>query len=228
MANVRYPGSKVEIKGFIARYYDVLMDVITLGRYPSFIAEAIRLMRIKPEDKIIDFGAGTGRNARLMLKYLSPEGKLVGVDISEIMISQFKRRCGRFPNAKIINAGVDEPLPFAEEFDKVFISFLLHGFPQDTRETITDNAYRALKSDGGCYILDWNEFDLKALPVYQRAFFKFIECSYTFDFIERNWKKILRDKGFDDFEEHFFFSKFVRLLKARKTGFNRNQGNDSK
>ncbi|MBL7197422.1 MAG: class I SAM-dependent methyltransferase [Candidatus Omnitrophica bacterium] len=214
--SVRYPGTKVETKGFSARHYDAFMNVITLGRYPSFIEESIRLIGVKPEDKIIDFGAGTGRNARLMLKHLSPKGKLMGVDISEAMISQFKKKCAHFANAKIINARIDEPLSFKEEFDKVFISFVLHGFPQNARETITDNAYQALKSNGEFHILDWNEFDLNALPFHQRTFFKLIECPYAFDFIERDWKKILREKGFTDFEEHFFFAKFIRLLKARK------------
>ncbi len=211
-----YPKSKVEVKGFTARYYDKLMNIITLGRYSSFIEEAIKLMKIRPLDKILDLGAGTGRNACLMMKYLSKEGELIGTDISGEMISQFKKKCTSFPHAKIIYARVDQSLPFEEKFDKVFISFVLHGFPHDTRETIIDNAYKALKKNGGFYILDWNEFDLKSLPFPQRTFFKFIECPYAFDFVGRDWKKILVEEGFTAFEEHFFFSKFIRLLKARK------------
>ena len=69
-------------------------------------------MVIKPNDRIVDFGVGTGRNAHLMLDYLSPKGKLVGIDISEVMISQFNKKCKDFPNAKIINARIDEPLSF--------------------------------------------------------------------------------------------------------------------
>ena len=214
--SVRYPGTKVEVKGLAARYYDAFMNVITLGKYPSFIEESIRLMKIRPEDRIIDFGVGTGRNARLMLKYISPKGELVGVDISKVMISQFKKKCAHFPNAKIINARIDEPLFFKEDFDKIFISFVLHGFPQNARETIIDNAYKALKDNGEFHILDWNEFDLKTLPFYQRTFFSFIECPYCFDFIEKDWKKILAEKGFNNFKEHFFFTKFIRLLKAKK------------
>ena len=214
--SARYPKTKVEVKGFTARHYDAFMDLITLGRYPLFIEESIRLMVIKPNDRIVDFGVGTGRNAHLMLDYLSPKGKLVGIDISEVMISQFNKKCKDFPNAKIINARIDEPLSFKEEFDKVFISFVLHGFPHDVRETITNNAYRALEDNGEFHILDWNEFGLKSLSFPQRTFFKLIECPYAFDFIGRDWKKILAERGFTDFEEHFFFSKFVRLLKSRK------------
>jgi len=215
MANY-YPKSKVEIKGFTARYYDELMNIITFGRYSSFIKEAIKLMKIRPLDRILDLGAGTGRNTSLMMKHLSEQGELIGIDISEQMISQFKKKCADFANVKIIYARVDQSLPFEEEFDKVFISFLLHGFPQDIRETITDNAYKVLKKDGEFHILDWNEFDLKTLPFHQRTFFKLIECPYAFDFIQRDWKQILANHNFGEFKENFFFKGFVRLLKAKK------------
>lgn len=212
-----YPKSKVETKGFTARYYDNLMNIITFGKYCSFIEEVIKLMKIRPVDRILDLGAGTGRNACLMMKYLSKEGELIGTDISEEMISQFKKKCADFANAKIIYTRVDRSLPFKEEFDKVFISFVLHGFPQNVRETIIDNAYKALKKNGEFHILDWNEFGLKILPFYQRAFFRLIECPYAFDFIRRDWKQILVSHNFDTaFKEYFFFGGFVRLLKAEK------------
>jgi hypothetical protein len=45
-----------------------------------------------------------------------------------------------------------------------------------------------------------------------------MECSYALDFIERDWKRILEQRGFHNFEEHSFFSGYVRLLKAVKVG----------
>jgi len=211
-----YTESKVEVKGFAARHYDALMNIITFGRYKPFIEEAIKSMGIRPNDRILDLGTGTGRNACLMMKYLSKQGELIGTDISVEMISQFKKKCADFPNAKIIYARVYQPLPFEEKFDKIFISFVLHGFPQAIRETVINNAYKALNKDGEFYILDWNEFDLNALPFHQRAFFRLIECPYAFDFIRRDWKKILASHNFNGFEEYFFFKGFARLLKAKK------------
>jgi len=32
-----YPESKVEVSGIVAKYYDTLMNAVTLGRYSSFI-----------------------------------------------------------------------------------------------------------------------------------------------------------------------------------------------
>jgi ubiquinone/menaquinone biosynthesis C-methylase UbiE len=211
-----YPESKVEINGFMARHYDALLNIATFGRYSPFIKKSIELMEIKPEDKILDLGTGTGRNACLMSKYLSGNGKLIGVDISREMISQFKRKCVDYPNVKTILARVDKSLPFKEKFDKAFIAFVLHGFPQNIREVIVNNTFEALKSGGSFFILDYNEFSYKEMPLYLRIPFKGVECPYAFDFIERDWKQILANYNFADFEQFLFFKDYVRLLEAKK------------
>jgi len=211
-----YPESKVEISKFTAKHYDILMNIATFGGYSLFIQKAIRLMNIKSNDRIIDLGAGTGRNACLMMNYLSTKGELVGLDISDEMVTQFKKRCANFTNAKIINQRIDKPLPYEDEFDKVFISFVLHGFPQDVRRQIIKNAFKALKKNGEFFILDYNEFSLKEMPFYLKIPFKLIECPYAFDFVEKNWEKILIKEGFGHFEKHLFFHRYVRLLKGVK------------
>ncbi len=200
----------------MARNYDGLLDVTTFGRYSLFIKKAIELMRIQPEDKILDLGAGTGRNACLMAKDLSEKGELIGVDISREMISQFNRKCSTHPNVSIIRSRVDKSLPYTEKFDKVFISFVLHGFPQNVRESIAKNVFKMLKVNGSFFILDYNEFSYKEMPFLLKIPFKSIECPYAFDFIKKDWKHILADYGFSDFEQYFFFKDYVRLLEAKK------------
>jgi len=171
---------RVEIRGLTARYYDSLMNAATLGRYPLFLQKVISLMKIKPENKIIDLGAGTGRNACLMLDRLSLKGELVGFDISEEMIDQFNKRCSVFPNATLVTGRIEQDLGYKMHFDKAFISFVLHGFPQDKRKNIIQNTYEALKKDGEFFILDYNEFKLKETPFYFKITFKLIECPYAF------------------------------------------------
>jgi ubiquinone/menaquinone biosynthesis C-methylase UbiE len=213
-----YPKSKVEVKGFMAAHYDTILNLTTFGRYSSFIEKAIGLMSISPQDKILDLGAGTGRNACLMMKYLSEDrGELVGIDICDEMISQFQKRCRKFHNAEIIKARVDQPLPLKnrKKFDKVFISFVLHGFPQEVREKVIDSVFEVLKADGIFFVLDYNEFSLSKMPFYAKIPFKLIECPYAFDFIKRDWREILAKTGFKDFEQYIFFD-YIRLLKAQK------------
>jgi len=211
-----YPESKVEVTGFMARYYDIGLDIATFGGYLPFMKQVMSTAEIKPDDRILDLGAGTGRNACLMAKYLSEKGELIGVDISEDMIAQFRKRCADFPNAKVTNRRIDQSLPYNNKFTKVFMSFVLHGFPQNVRMLIIANAFKALRYGGELLVLDYNEFLLPKLPFYLRIPFKILECPYAFDFIEKDWKKILAGVGFNDFEEHFFIHQCVRLLKAIK------------
>ena len=211
-----YPDSKVELSGFTAKFYDNIMNIASFGLYQNFIYQAIKNMAINSEDKILDFGAGTGRNALLMHKYLSEKGKIVGIEISNQMIKRFEMKTQNIPNITMSNQRIDIPIDFEAEYDKVFISFVLHGFPQDIRKNIINNAFNALKTGGEFIILDFNEFILKETPLYFRIPFKTIECKYAFDFVEREWKNILKSNGFHKFEEFFFLHKYVHLLKAIK------------
>jgi len=211
-----YPESKVELSGCFAKYYDIALNIATLGKYSSLINNVIDLLEIQSDDRILDLGAGTGRNACLMMKYLSEEGQVVGLDISKEMISQFRKQCADFPNATIINARIDQALPVKQQFDKVFISFVLHGFPQSARISILQNVFEALHVNGSLFILDYNEYSYNNAPFYLRTLFKLIECPYAFDFIKRDWKRILGDRHFGEFKESLFFGNYLRLLKATK------------
>ncbi|MBL7086176.1 MAG: class I SAM-dependent methyltransferase [Candidatus Cloacimonetes bacterium] len=212
----KYPESKVELTPSLAKNYDIIMNIASFGLYARFIHKAIKSMGISPDDKILDFGAGTGRNALLMNKYLSDKGEILGLEISEKMIAKFNENTKGIQNLKIAKMSIDEPLHFENKFDKVFISFVLHGFPQEVREQIIRNAFNMLKEGGQFIILDFNEFILKDTPFYFRIPFKKIECKYAFDFVEKDWKNILHTYGFNRFEEIYFFQKYVRLLKAKK------------
>ena len=211
-----YPESKVEIHDFAANYYDTILNIASLGTYPFFIRNAIAQMKILPQDRILDLGAGSGRNALLMRPYLSEKGEIVGLDISMEMITQFKKKSDKFNNLKILEKRIDEPMNFQLEFDKVFISFVLHGFPQTIRKQVIQNAFQALKPGGIFFILDYNEFDLNKMPFFLKIPFRIIECPYAFDFIDKDWKQILSEIGFSDFTEHYFLRKYVRLLGAKK------------
>jgi len=210
------PKSRVEIHGFEAKHYDALMNFISFGSYKKFIKSSIAAMRINPNDKILDLGAGTGRNACIMQKYLSEEGKIVGLDISDEMMRQFQKKCSSFPNLSIMNKRIDEPLPFENEFDKAFSSFVIHGFPQEKREIIIQNIWKALKPGGYFYLIDYNRFNLEEKPWLARKIFKTVECPYAFDFIEKDWESIMTGLNFSDFETKLYFHGYMRLLRAKK------------
>ncbi len=212
-----YPDSGVELSEFTAKNYDKVMNIASFGMYKKFIYKAISDMDIKQNDKILDFGCGTGRNIKLMNNYVSDDSLLVGLDISEDMEKQFYENSKGHSNIKFYNKRIDQPFTLDEKFDKVFISFVIHGFPHEVRDTIIKNAYDSLKPGGIFNILDFAEFDMDKMPFHHRFIFKKIECKYAFDFIKRDWKNILKSNwGFDGFKENFYFKNYVRLLKAGK------------
>jgi demethylmenaquinone methyltransferase/2-methoxy-6-polyprenyl-1,4-benzoquinol methylase len=207
--------SKVEVKGFEARHYDFMMNLISMGSYSSFIRQVVKEMNIQPQDKIMDLGCGSGRNICLMTKYLSDQGKILGLDIGSEMLEQAQSRCKKYPNVEFKNLRIDEVLPYENEYDKVFIAFVLHGFVQEKRLQIIENARLALRPGGKFIILDYNEFDLKQASLLARFAFK-VECPLATDFISRDIKGILREQGFDEFKTITFYKGYVRLLTARK------------
>ena len=211
-----YPDSKVEIQGLSARFYDKLMNFASFGVYSSFIRKAVRLMNIGPDDTILDFGAGTGRNAMLMNRYLTGKGEVLGLEISSEMITQFEKKTKKYQRINVVNRRIDQPFSLEKKYDKVFISFVFHGFPLEVQKNIIQNAYNALKDNGRFIMLDFNEFVTDETPLYFRIPFKTIECKYAFEYVERDWKQILAGSGFGNFSENLFFKNHIRLLSSEK------------
>jgi len=211
-----YPDSGVELSNFTSKHYDKVMNIGSFGKYKGFIHKAIADLNISPNDKILDLGCGTGRNVLLMNKYLSDSSLITGMDISENMERQFKENCKNFKNIEFVNKRIDQPFKLDQEFDRVFISFVIHGFPHEVRKTVIQNAYNNLKSGGKFHILDFAEFDMTKMPFHHRFIFKKIECKYAFDYIERDWISILREYGFDKPMEKYYFKNYVRLLSIEK------------
>ncbi len=208
--------SKVEIEGFEARHYDLLTNIITAGTYPFFIRRVMRDMAIQAEDAILDLGSGSGRNACLMARRLSVAGQIVGLDIGVEMLAQARRRCRHLPNVTMEKQRIEETLHYCEEFDKVFISFVLHGFVQEDRLHIVENVYRALRPGGQFLVLDYNEFEPEQSFWPVRFAFHHLECPLASDFVRRDWMAILREQGFGDFQVHGYYFGYLRLLSAKK------------
>jgi len=213
MKELTQKDSKVEVTGTEAKYYDVLMNIITLGTYSSFIKKAIKNMNLKKGEDILDLGCGTGRNDCLMLKYVGKEGSITGVEIGKEMKEKFRNNCTG-SNVELIDQKIDEPLKLDKKFDHVFISFVLHGFIQEKREIIIDNTMKALKKGGRFSILDYNEFDVDNSGFFTRFAIRKIECPLAEDFIIRDWRSILEKSGFIKFDEKFYYKNKVRLLTA--------------
>lgn len=211
MSSVR---SKVEIGEWGARYYDILLNLLSVGRYAHFMKGVIEKMNIQPGHAILDLGSGTGRNNCLMAHKIGPPGKIVGLDISDAMLRRALKRCSQYANIGFKKERIELSLPYQEEFDKVFISFVLHGFEDEQKVGIIRNAYQALKPGGIFHILDYAEFDIDRMWFPLRWAFVRGECQLAVEFLTLDIKGMLRAEGFTDITEEFFLRRHLRLLSA--------------
>jgi len=208
--------SKVEIGEWGARYYDILLNLLSAGLYSHFIKHVIGRMDIKPGQSMLDLGSGTGRNDCLMAQKMASQGRIVGLDISDEMMSRARKRCRNYPGVIFEKQRIERPLAYEGEFDKVFISLTLHGFEDDQKMGIIRNAYQALKPGGSFHVLDYAEFDIGRMWIPIRWAFNRWECQLAVEFLKLNIKGMLRTQGFTNVKEEGFLRGHLRLLSAVK------------
>ena len=211
--------SKVEIGPAGARYYDLFLNLLSLGQYPHFIKGVIDMMDINPGQSILDLGSGTGKNDCFMAQKAGSQVRIVGLDTSNEMLARARERCRKYSNITFEKQRIELPLPYEELFDKVFISFVLHGFEDEQKVGIINNAYQALKPGGSFYILDYAEFGIDRMWFPLRWAFARWECQLAVEFLKLDIKGMLRAQGFTDFKEKFSLRRHLRLLKAVKPLF---------
>jgi ubiquinone/menaquinone biosynthesis C-methylase UbiE len=74
-----------------AEYLDAVRSVDAARRFKQ---ESISLLNLKPGYSALDVGCGTGEDVISIGSIVGRKGRSVGVDISEIMISEARRRAG--------------------------------------------------------------------------------------------------------------------------------------
>jgi len=190
--------------------------MLSLGQYSHFIKGVVDKMGINPGQSILDLGSGTGKNDCFMAEKVGSQGRIMGLDISDKMLARAWKRCRGYPNVIFEKQRIELSLPYKDEFDKVFISFVLHGFEDDQKVGIINNVYRALKVGGSFYILDYAEFDIDRMWFPLRWAFIRWECQLAVEFLKLDMKGMLCTQGFTDVKEDFFLRRHLRLLSAVK------------
>jgi ubiquinone/menaquinone biosynthesis C-methylase UbiE len=208
--------SHAEFTGWAVSHYDLFMDLLLLGRYQRFIERAIQRMDLRQGDDILDLGSGTGRNIRVMLRFLGPTARIIGVDSSQDMVRLAQQRFHAYPHVAFLKSRIEEPLPFHEAFDKACIAFTLHSLEDEDKERVLANVRRALKPSGVLWILDFNEFDLERQSFPFRWAFRRIECELGIEFLSLDLNGMLARHEFATFVSYPFLWNHVRLLGAEK------------
>ncbi len=201
-----------EIYGFEARVYDAIMAVASFGTYFRFVDRAVEAMQLKPGQRVLELGVGTGINAVRIARKIGPTGEFIGLDVSDDMMASAKRKLRPWPNAKLIKARAEHPWPVDGKFDLILISFVFHGLSREQKQGVVQNVKQGLKPDGFFAILDYNQFDPDTgfLPV--RFLINRIECPRAREFVQMDLRAYLMKQGFTHFKEHTFYWNYIRLM----------------
>lgn len=106
----------------------------------SFI---LKNLKVKPGQKILDMGVGTGRNARLILE---KKAFVQGIDISQKMVDIAEKKI-KIKNFSFLLHDAGKSLTFKDHtFDGVICIRVLKYIP--TWKTTLNEAYRVLKNNG--------------------------------------------------------------------------------
>jgi demethylmenaquinone methyltransferase/2-methoxy-6-polyprenyl-1,4-benzoquinol methylase len=198
----------------LSKFYD-LFDLIFLlggkGNPRPGLLSAISDTSLR----ILDLCVGTAASSLLVASH-HPKNQIVGVDISDAMLSVARRkiRSRNLSNLEVQNMSAAE-LQFPDQsFDVVMVSFALHEFEADLREKIFGEAARVLKPGGTFCVIDFarqksyrNRDFIKLWILLEPAGFK--------DFLGLDWRSHLVPYGLSfASEKAYSFSNLYVLRKV--------------
>lgn len=95
-----------------ARRYDITSNLYYLlgFRVRASRRQAVQALQLRPGDTVVEVGCGTGLNFALLEKAVGPDGQIVGVDLTDAMLAQARRRmqARSWSNVGLVHADVSE------------------------------------------------------------------------------------------------------------------------
>lgn len=109
---------------------------------------------IHPGDVVVDVGSGSGFDSLIAARKVGPQGRVVGIDMTDAMIEKAQSGANRMG---VVNAefrrGLADDLPLQDEFADVLISNGVLNLTPDKSKTLKEWA-RVLKPGGHLFIGD--------------------------------------------------------------------------
>lgn len=164
-----------------ARYYDFVMVLMTFGREKKLRQMEISHARIKPGDRVLEIGSGTGTLSIAAKAQAGTSGEVYGIDIAPEMVKVASRKASRKGVGVNFKTGSIAGIPFPDNrFDVVMCSFMIFHMPEDIRMKGFKEIFRVLKSGGHLVIIDSTSkdkrYDIRELaPVLKENSFTDIE-----------------------------------------------------
>ena len=174
-------------------------------RYSAYRALALERLFPHTGDVVVDLGCGTGLSIASILDRIGPSGRLLGVDVSEAMLTRAQARVAR---NGWDNVGLNQPdivlYGYPDHVDAVLSTGVL-GYVE-APETVIAAASNALVPDGRLAIMD-----IKGPERWPRWFFTLLLAvlarpfGVTREYLsKRPWESVQRHFSNSTFEEMYW------------------------
>ncbi len=211
------PRSKVEVKGFEARYYDLLMGILTLGQYNRWIRKAVRDSGAAPGWRVAELGSGTGVAACEFSRIIGEGGKYMGLDIGKEMMEKARKRCSSRKNVDFLFQRIEEPFTLPFQADLFFVSFVMHGLEDYDKEKVLANVRENLRPGGYFAVLDYSQMKVESSWFLPKLIIGKLECPLAREFAEMDFPSFVERRGFRFSNlKKYFLSMFSLYLFIRK------------
>lgn len=154
--------------------YDSMNSVISFKQHTLWRKDVMKRMHVSPGDSALDVCCGTGDWSISLAEAVGPEGKVIGLDFSENMLSiaKEKKEQEQLDNIEWMHGNAME-LPFEDnQFDYVTIGFGLRNVPDYM--TVLKEMYRVVKPGGMVVCLETSQPTLIGYRQLYYFYFQFI------------------------------------------------------
>lgn len=135
-------------------YSDEEMEAVPEANMGLGCGNPIAIGKIKAGDIVLDLGCGAGFDAFLAAKKVGDTGKVIGVDMTQEMITKATILANKYKYNNVeFKLGEIENLPIADSFIDIIISNCVINLAPDKLKVFQE-AYRVLKQSGRMYISD--------------------------------------------------------------------------
>lgn len=115
---------------------------------------AVKALNLGLGDTVVEIGCGTGLNFELLQRFIGSEGKIIGVDLTDSMIAQAKKRVkeNRWSNVELVVCDAAE-YEFPDSVDGILSTFAITLIPE--YDKVIKNGAHALTPGKRFVILDF-------------------------------------------------------------------------
>lgn len=173
---------------------------IDLERYRR---DTIAALGLKPGDTVVELGCGTGLNFAHVQQRIGPQGRLIGVDLTDAMLRVARERVARegWRNVELVQADIAQ-WHIPEGVDAVFSTLALTLVPE--YDEVIRHVSRALRPGGKMAVLDMK--DPPRWPRWLVQFFAWLNKPFgvSLDLADRHpWESMAGYLKVTTFREYF-------------------------